>query len=298
MSSEAPPNPLDPETGIPSRRFHRVVTITLVVLVLASAGLTAGNAIQGPRLLGVDVDAQQAVERSGQRLVLQIDQSIATVPAGVLTVSPGVPVKVSAERGSITVRFTELLRYSTTYTVAVPVRSRATGAKTVLKHSFTTPDPEVYLLRRAAPGSSAENGDEIVSTGLGGADQVVEKATTIQEYAVAGNTLATITTGADGTLTVKQLNGSGETRMVAKNAYLSQLQSASTAGMFGFVELPLGSGPDHVAQLKIFDPATPETPIGVLGFDGRPLDPSSLRPGRLSQAAPRSLPRSTTRPSI
>ncbi len=277
------------ETGERTGRFRLRVTVTIVVLIVGFAGLTLGNAVQGPRLLRVELNVAQTVERGGQRLIMHIDQPIDEVTPGSISVLPEMPVRLTSERGALTVRFETALRYATSYDVAIRVTSAATGARSVLTHTFRTPDPQVYLLRRAAPGTGPQAADEIVRSVVGGSDEVVERATRIQEYAVAGNSLATIVNDADGTgtLTIRAMDDPGSPRIVAGDAYISQLQSASVGGMFGFVVSPRGAGATSQTQLQIYDPADPRKLTGVLGFDGKPLEPQdwAFVPGTTSVIA-------------
>ena len=241
--------------------------------MLAVAGLSYANVARGPRLLGTDVDPRLAVERTGQRLVLTLDQAVEPVSVADVDLQPRVDVDVLSESSRISVSFADTLPYATTFRLRVPVRSVTTGATSTLTAAFRTPDPVAYLLRRGQNGPDDGNGDQIVATAAGGAERVVFTVPRIQEFAVTGGTLAVVGLTADGDadLTLAPLSGNGPLRVLAQGAEISQLQGVSPGGLFGFVVTPKNR--PGATQLQIYDPATPHTLTPVVGFDNKPLIP-------------------------
>jgi hypothetical protein len=271
MSSERPRTRLG---------FRQTVVLAITVLSLAVVGLTLANIAQGPRLLGAELNTAAAVQRAGQLLVLRADQPLTGVEPGQVSVAPAVPVEVSWQGATVEVRFLNTLEYATEYHVSVAVTSAATRASSMLTHSFRTPSAEVYVLQRNGPAGE-ETADQIVRAVLGATDRaVVYTAERIQEFAVAGSSLAVVTqdgtSAGAGTLTVGPVSGSGAWKTLAADSVITQLQASKAAnGVFGFVLRPL-SGPDKdQTQLHIYDPAAGDQPTAVLGLDGKPLDPES-----------------------
>jgi hypothetical protein len=261
----------------PRLGFRQTVVLAIIALSLAVVGLTLANIAQGPRLLGAELNPAAAVERAGQLLVLRADQPLTAVEPGQISVAPAVPIEVSWRDATVEVRFLTALRYATEYRVSAAVTSAATGASSTVTHSFRTPPAEVYVLKRNGSAGD-ETADHIVRTVPGSTDRtVVLSAARIQEFAVSGPSLAVVTQDetSAGTLAVGPVNGSGAWKTVATDSVVTQLRSSEANGVFGFVLQPL-SGPDKdKTQLHLYDPAAGNQPTGVVGLDGKPLDPES-----------------------
>ncbi|PRB18653.1 hypothetical protein CQ042_04600 [Microbacterium sp. MYb62] len=160
----APPN---------RRRFLLTIGAVLGVLVLVGTGLGIASLLQGPRLSDVQVDAAQAIESSGSRIILTANQALAEIDPAQVTVEPAVPFTVDASGRGVGVRFTVPLDDSTTYTVRVAdVVGAGGGPSTTLTTSFETPASHIFLLRRDVEGK-----DKIFLTDLGG-----EKAVAVFEH--------------------------------------------------------------------------------------------------------------------
>ncbi|GMA91447.1 hypothetical protein [Homoserinibacter gongjuensis] len=174
------------------RRFQRTWLTVVAALAVAAAALGVASVTQGPRLSSAAFNAGAAVERSGQRLVLQADQPLVTVDADAVTVEPEAPVELSSEGARLTVRFTGMLRYATEYRVRVAVRSAATGAESRLDYRFATPDVATFSLVRHHPGDGGT--DRIVRHSLSGdtADATMLEAPRIQEYVPVGEAIAAV----------------------------------------------------------------------------------------------------------
>uniref|UniRef100_UPI0037C8F91B hypothetical protein n=1 Tax=Pseudolysinimonas sp. TaxID=2680009 RepID=UPI0037C8F91B len=74
-----------------ARNYRRSVIATLGILGVATAGLAVAGAFRGPHLDDASVAAATALERSGQRLVLQADQAIGPVDPADVRITPEVP---------------------------------------------------------------------------------------------------------------------------------------------------------------------------------------------------------------
>ena len=258
-------------------RFGRTAGVLIAALLVVTAGLTVANAVQGPRLRSADVNTQALVSKVGQRLVLRLNQPVVEIPENGLTVVPETPFSVTTDGAALTLRFTSVLPYATTFLVSGPVVSAATGASATVAYTFQTPPPEAYLLQRAGPSAPPDAPDSVVRTVLGSsAASVVHSEPGIQEYAVAGPRLAVVTVTSEGNrrLTVRDLAGTEPARTIADGAIISQLHSSGPSGVLGFVRTtPGGSGGPNPSQLQVWDPTSDAEPTAVLGLDGQPLAP-------------------------
>lgn len=262
------------EPGSTAHAFWRTAGVSIAVLVLVVVGLTTANARQGPQLVSAEVNEATAVQRPNQRLVLRADQPVEVI-ADQVSITPAVGLQVSADRSAITVRFDAMLHYATTYEVAVPVRSAATGAVSTLRHTLRTPPAELYVLQRVGTGANTGPEDEIVRATVGeNGRTVVHRGPRLQEFAVAEPALAVVSQVDDevATLTVGPVDGSAPPVIVGENARFTQLKSAGPGGRFGFVRSPVGTTGDLTPQLELYDPVTKEL-VKVKGFDGGPLTP-------------------------
>jgi len=245
--------------------------MTLGVLTVATATLGVAGVFRGPHLDDAGVAAATALERPGQRLVLQADQQIDPVDAGDVTISPDVPVEVSSDGRAITIRFGGMLRALTEYRVAVAVTGTATGVAGILDHSFTTPDLEVATLVRDLDGP-----DEVRSRTVSGDEAVtLLSADRIQEFAVARDGVAAVLldeSGTDGRLVLAP-TGEQITLEVPLPGpgRLRRLQAAPTTGILGVLFTSReAEGAD--SQLLLFDPADPSGLVRVVtGLDGEPV---------------------------
>lgn len=92
--------------------------------------------------------------------MLRVDQIVAKLTADQVSVTPLAPVETRSDGAAVMLRFTDSLRFATTYQIAARVRSATTGASAMLRYSFRTPEGAFYLLQRAAsntdPGAPAQ----------------------------------------------------------------------------------------------------------------------------------------------
>ena len=261
----------------PQHRFRLTAAVTIGVLLLAAIGLTVANTVQGPRLLDAQINPAAAVESAGERLILRIDQTVATVTADQVSVTPIVPVEPRSDGAALMLRFGDTLRYATSYEIVAKVRSATTGAASTLRYSFRTPDSVFYVLERAALDGDTGGPDQIVRHGIGSMEQlVVRRQPFIEEYAVADPAIAVVTsdTAGAGTLTVGPMRGSEPPQILADNSAISQLKASGPGGLFGFVMTPLSDRElTRDRGLHLYDPVAGGKLIKVPGFDGKPLDP-------------------------
>ncbi|WP_417540370.1 hypothetical protein [Microbacterium maritypicum] len=169
----APVGRAAPHTPVSRRRFALTLVAVLGVLVVAGTGLGIASLLQGPRISDVQVNAAQAIESSGSRVILTANQALADIDPAQVTVEPAVPFTVDASGRGVGVRFTVPLDDSTEYTIRVADAVGAGGGpKTTLTTSFTTPPSNIFLLRRDVEGK-----DKIFLTDLSG-----EKAVPVFEH--------------------------------------------------------------------------------------------------------------------
>ncbi|WP_314476606.1 hypothetical protein [uncultured Microbacterium sp.] len=162
-----------PHTPVSRRRFALTLVAVLGVLVVVGTGLGIASLLQGPRISDVQVNAAQAIESSGSRVILTANQALADIDPAQVTVEPAVPFTVDASGRGVGVRFTVPLDDSTEYTIRVADAVGAGGGpKTTLTTSFTTPPSNIFLLRRDVEGK-----DKIFLTDLSG-----EKAVPVFEH--------------------------------------------------------------------------------------------------------------------
>ncbi|MGV2982889.1 hypothetical protein ACNPNP_04205 [Microbacterium sp. AGC85] len=149
------------------RRFLYTILAVVTVLVVVVAGLGVISLFQGPRVSEVQVDAAEAIDVSGSRVILTANQSLQQIDESQVTVEPAVPFTVDAAGRSIGIRFTVPLDDATEYTVRVAgATGTGGGPASDLSTSFTTPAAEIFLLNRS------DDDDSIFRTDLGGENAV------------------------------------------------------------------------------------------------------------------------------
>lgn len=249
-----------------STGFTRSLWGTIAVLALLAGAFAVVGSFQGPRLDRADLATDALVASAGSRLLLTTDQPIAEVTAEDVTVEPAASVTVQSDERSVTVTFDELLRYDTEYTVRVAgVTSSATGRTGELVHSFTTPDPELFLLDRGG----ADDPDVIRRTALaGGEGEVVFTAERIQEFARTSDGFVVVTLEPDDTPVVTRVSLDDDYELPVNlpgSGQVSEL-AASPQGVFGFVWTPDSGG---VSELVLYDEAD-QSAVGrpVVGTGG------------------------------
>lgn len=257
-----------------TRTFRRSVAATVGILGLAVAGLGVAGAFRGPHLADASVAAASALERAGQRLVLQADQAIDPVDAAAARIVPEVPVEVTSDERAIAIRFTGMLRALTEYTVSVAVSGSATGVDGTLEYRFTTPDLDVAVLVRDLDGP-----DEVRGRPVSGEESVtLFSADRIQEFALLPDGVAAVLlddTGANGRLVIAP-EGEQITQEIGLPGLgrLQQLRASDTTDRIGALFTSADAdGPDaRLSQLLLFDRLDASgIARPVTGLDGEPL---------------------------
>lgn len=265
------------------RRFARRLYGTIAILALLAGGLTVANLAQGPRLSSTEINLQGAVARSGQRLLLNANQSLKPVDAKQVAITPAMALTTSTAGSAITVAFAGILRYNTTYTVRVNgVEGTSDNATSTLRYSFTTPDSHIFSLQRDKRTDSVGNKlpDTIRPTTLlgRGAGEVVFSAPRIQEYAALSSALAVVSLGDDDTTSLEIVSLSGRETVhvpVPMSASVANLHAAASKHLIGYTvtSTPATERGEYQGTPFIYDLTHPSgIPKEVTGLDGLPLD--------------------------
>ncbi|WP_207457413.1 hypothetical protein [Desertivibrio insolitus] len=244
-----------------SRGFSRALWGSILVLSVLAAGFAVAGSLQGPRLDRAQLATDALIASAGSRLLLTTDQPIAPVTAEDVTVEPAASVTVQSDERSVTVTFDDLLRYDTEYTVRVAgVTSSSTGRTGDLVHTFTTPDPELFVLDRGSAGDP----DVLRRTTLaGGEGEVVFEADRIQEYARTSDGFVVVTLDADDAPTVTRVSLADDYELpvtLPGEGQVSEL-AASEQGVFGFVFTPASGGASELVLYDEADQSALGTPI-------------------------------------
>ena len=196
-----------------TRRFRRLFSVTIAVLVLLVAGLAAANFSQGPRLASAEINLDASVARGNPRLLLTANEPLAEVAAGQVTVSPATEVSTSVTDRALTVQFAGILRYNTVYTVTVTdVASTTQDATSTLEYEFTTPDVDIFALQRDSRlDAGAKRADTVRRTTLQGRGDgdIVFSAPRIQQYVALEEHLAAVTLAEDDAASLEVISFSG-----------------------------------------------------------------------------------------
>ena len=302
MSTEQPPTEQPPTTGRPAiarrssdqptkrgadrrwRRYRRTTTATIAVLALLSVGLGAAAVLRGPTIDSASINLPAVIARDGQKLVLHADQSLAPITPDQVSVSPAAPVDVTASGPDVTLAFSGLLDYATTYHVRVDgVVGADTGLSGSLDYSFDTPDVPVYTLLRQGGAAARDPGrpeDQVLRSGIAaGPDatsEVVFEAPHILQYAVTDVALAAIVADDQGNTSLEVVpdGGSAVTVPTPSGARLQNLRSSPTSRLFGFTVSggADAAGTPYQDAVFVFDPLSASGRADpVAGFGGAPL---------------------------
>lgn len=257
-----------------SREFRRVVVATLGVLALATTGLGVAGALRGPQLDDAAVAAADAIQRTDQRLVLRADQNLEPVDGDDVRIDPAVPVEVTSDGATITLRFTGMLRALTEYRVTVDVTGAGSGVDARLEYRFATPDLEFALLAGSESGS-----DEVRRVAATtGETATIYRADGIAEFAELSYGLALALENENGVPSRVVIAPEGESLVqevtLPGEGRVSELHAASRTDLLGFVFTSTDQtrADARLAQLLLLDPvAGSPIPAPVTGLDGEPL---------------------------
>ncbi|SMQ74845.1 Ig-like domain-containing protein [Agreia sp. VKM Ac-1783] len=245
-------------TDSAARRFRRLLYGSITIVSVVAAVLVGANFSHGPQLQSAQINVNTAVERSGQRLLLQANEPLDPSAAGKLTVSPAAAATATVDGDTIDVQFTGILSYNTRYTVSVPeVRSVAGGGASTLGYSFTTANPTTYFLSPSKDGEQFS--DAVLAAPIGGGTpKPVYQAARIRQFVALGDTLVVDTVNDDGTdaLTIVPLTGGAPIVVnLAGSGTITSLKADPTSKLFGYTFTPQPS-PHYEAQpdqLYVYD---------------------------------------------
>ncbi|TFC81011.1 hypothetical protein E3O45_01340 [Cryobacterium sp. TMS1-20-1] len=258
------------------RPFRRALWLLVGGLVVACFTLVAVNLMSGPRLTSVDVDTTAVVSAANQRLVLATNRQLVEVTPDQVDIAPATDFQVTTSGNSVVISFPQPLAYNTDYAVSVRgVTGAAVDRQSSFSTEFSTSEPSLYYLSRAAPsvGADARALDRILRTTVGSTETSVAFATAnIQEFVPMGTELAVVTVNddlanalyrvdADGTAEVLNLPGVG---------LVHDLQAAPGQSLVGFrfTSAADAAGPRYDNVLFILDLRTnASTPVADLNGD-------------------------------
>ncbi|GAA1156059.1 hypothetical protein F6W69_02520 [Microbacterium oxydans] len=227
----AEPEPV--QTPGSRRRFVVTLAAVLGVLVIVGTGLGVASLLQGPRISDVQVNAAQAIESSGSRVILTANQALADIDPAQVTVEPAVPFTVDASGRGVGVRFTVPLDDSTDYTIRVAdVVGAGGGPTTTLTTSFTTPPSNIFLLRRDVEGK-----DKIFLTDLSGEKAVaVFEHDKINDFRATSTQLVVSVEEDDGSrLLVMDRDGKNQRELkLPGDGYVGAIQVSERGGLVGY----------------------------------------------------------------
>lgn len=229
----AKPVPRSAKETARGRRFGLLLVAVLGILAVVSVGLGAVSLFQGPRLSGVQVDAAEAIEVSGSRVLLTANQALAEIDPAQVTVEPAVPFTVDAAGRSIGIRFTVPLDDSTEYTVSVAdVSGSGGGPSADLTTTFTTPASEFFLLTRDAEGD-----DKIFRTDLSGENAVpVFSAERIDDFRATSTQLVVAVEDDEGSsILVMNRDGTEQRELTLPgDGFVTSVQVSDRGGLVGY----------------------------------------------------------------
>ncbi|GAA4479746.1 hypothetical protein [Microbacterium panaciterrae] len=222
-----------PEAVRRRRRFPLIIGSVVGVLVLVVAGFAVISLLQGPRVTGVKIDAQSAIDASGTRLILTASEPLAKVSASQVTVTPSAPFTVDTSGRTLGIRFTVPLDDDTKYTVSVKDAAGTDRQRTgTLQATFQTPKSTIFLLQRDASGD-----DKIFLTDLGGKNAVpVFQHTKIDDFRATADSLVVVTEkDGNSVLLVMDRHGKNQRELPLPGpGFLSSMQVSERGNLVGY----------------------------------------------------------------
>ena len=279
-----------------TRSFRLALWSIVTVLTLVCAGLVAVNLLNGPRLLGFDVDPAGVVASANQRLVLETNQQLDDVTAEQVTLVPAMPISVETSTDSVIILFPQPLAYNTDYTVSVTgVSGSSTGQSSDFEVSFETEEPPLFFLSRgAAPDAqtgATKQPDRVLRTLIGSNEtESVFEAPYIQEFVPIGAELAVVTLNADLSSTLTRVDGTGMASALTLpgGGTVQDLEAAPGESLLGFrfTSTTDAPAPSYENHLFLFDLAT-GVADPVLGLESEPVQAIDwgFMPGRAELVA-------------
>lgn len=214
------------------RRFLYTLLAVVGVLAVVVAVLGAISLFQGPRVSDVQVDAAEAIDVSGSRVILTANQSLQEIDASQVTIEPAVPFTIDAAGRSIGIRFTVPLDDATDYTVRVAdVVGAGGGPASDLQTVFTTPAAEMFLLNRT------EEDDKIFRTDLAGDGVPVFTHPRINDYRATPTRLVVAVEDDDSSrILVMDRDGDNVRELsLPGDGLVSSVQVSDRGGLVGYI---------------------------------------------------------------
>ena len=274
VAQPSPSTGAEAEARKAARAYARFSAVLLGSLAAVAVLLGVLNFSQGPRLSAIQVDPVAVSTEPSQTVTLIANQPLAAVTTQQVTVTPAVPFTVESTGERVVVRFAGPLAYGTEYVVSAEVRGLQTAAQATLGEAFVTQDPLVNVLVRDDSGPDRIERQRLIS---GKDRETVFSAPRIETYALLGEELLVVATGADEQPvvgTVSQEDGAITPFVTGDFAAITQLRAEPSARMAGYVLAGVGlRGQAFRGTLLLQDlrfGAGP--PIEVLGPDLRPLE--------------------------
>ncbi len=262
------------------QRFRRISGGLILVLAIIAGGLGMANAAQGPRLISAEVNPNALTTRDGQRLTLHLNQPLSDSSPVRVSMSPDAPTEVTVDQNTVTIRFTRMLDYNTTYTATIEAQSAATGFAGRIDYTFATADVDVYSLLRDTreDAGGQDTPDKILRNKLSGSSdqEVVFESPRIQNYVVLRDRLGVITLDPNDvpSLTVSSpVDGTTVDIDLAGALTIEELQAADSGDLFGYI-LDDGSGDENGLRNRLFLYDLSEgsgVPFAITGFAQKPL---------------------------
>lgn len=282
MSTERSSEPGESPRRADHRPHGRLVAAVIAVLAVTAASLGAGTQLQGPRLEGVDVNAAAVTDRAGQTVTLQVNQPLDDDEELDVSVSPETPVEADVEGNTVTVTFSEALKYATDYTVSVTARGLHTGVTGDLDAAFTTVDPEAVTLVRG------EGDDRLEAQSLvdGGRHEVIATSDRIQEYRLLDDQTIVIALDDQDRPAVRSVSRSGGETVTMLDSGLAaarDLRVEPRTRLAGFIVDDLDPEEtfavlSYTDSLVLYDMNNPKTMLAtVVDENNRPLEIAEWR---------------------
>ena len=258
--------------------FRRALALTVAALVVLCGVFLALGYLQGPKLSSAQVDTRGVVEQGGQQVRLFANQAVAQVKHSQVSIAPATGFTVSTQGDIIAVQFDSRLKYATDYHVTVAgVTSVYLAQPATISYGFTTDSPTLYYLDRG------EAADDIVTTGLSGADRTIVYSTPhIQDFAVLDEFLAVVTLNDDHTSSLSFVNTDTsvvESVRLPEAGSISGLDASPAGNTLGFTltSADAGLGQKNNSTLYTIDLTAGRAANPVLGLSGQPIDVLGLQ---------------------
>jgi hypothetical protein len=251
--------------------------VTLAALIIACGSLGAVSILQGPKLEGAQIDAAAAAGSPGQQIRLVVNQAVAAVTPGEVSIVPAVPMTVQSQGSVIAITFHSALDYDTIYRLTVAgVTSPRGGARATLRTEIHTPDLGFdYLVR-------GTDTDRIVHARVGStARTVVYQSPGIQDFVPLDGAIVVVRDdGHRGSqMDIVQLHGANvETLTLPDAGAVDAITVVGTDILYTLTSTQADPVPRYDHALFKVDLQAQHDSVPVDGLDGKPLFIDSWQP--------------------